>query len=258
MQLKGEHLANLYELYKITHGTEEWYYTSSDTVIEYDGHIYTPASISRGELSKSTELEGIDLDITVPVADFVLDYIVNVPLDNVFVTIYLYKNASSVDVAYYGKVKNVTLQDDNLSVVSLTDMIETTIHIPRYIITPSCNHYLYDSECGVNKNSYRTNVTVRNIVDNYVYISSISHLDYYKYGYIEFNSDTRIIIETAIISNSYRLELNAPFRNLKKNDVIVCYMGCLKTPSCCMNRFNNRNFLGFTTVPRKNPVTTGL
>lgn len=258
MQLNGEHLASLYELYKITHGSEEWYYTSSDTSIDYAGHTYIPASISRGELVKSTELEGIDLDITVPVADFVLDYIVNVPLDNVYVTIYLYKNEQSVDVAYYGKIKNVTLQDENLAVVSLTDMVETTIRIPRYIITPSCNHYLYDSECGVNRNNYKRSVTVQNIVDNYVYISQIPNFNYYKYGFATFNSDTRIIIETAIISNLYRLELNAPFRNLKKGDSILCYMGCLKTPDCCVNRFNNKNFLGFTTVPRKNPVTTGL
>jgi len=246
----------IHELYKIEYGSQAWYYTASDTPKFYENKTYSPAFIKRGSLNKTTNLESMDLEITVAINEPILTYVNSLPIGKMIVTIGNLNNDNAYLETYKGIVTNITLQDSNLAVVLLSDTIETTTKLPRYSITPACNNYLFDARCGLNINQYKRTRTIKSIShDGLTLTFQISTEGSFKDGYCQYNNEIRLI--TGCTSTS--ISINEPFLDIQSGSLVECIPGCNKSYEMCRDKYRNtNNFFGFRFVPRKNPVMMGF
>ncbi len=246
-----------YELYKITYLTQAWYYTSADHSITYDGHVYLPAAIQRGDIVKESELNNVQLDITFPIADFARRYVVTSPVYSTLVTIYLYQDNANVFMAYEGEITKISLSGGNTCSITLKEHTELDIKLPRILIQPACNHILFDSNCSLVKNTWKVPAVVDTIGDLEITCAILaSYADgYFTQGIAEFDGDLRFILGHW----GGRITFYYPFIDLEVGDTVNVFPGCDKSPSTCKNKFNNlAHYLGCPYVPRKNPVLFGI
>lgn len=251
-------IESFYELYKITYLTQAWYYTSADHPISYGGHTYTPAAIKRGEINKESELNKVQLDLTFPIVDFAKKYVVTAPVYRTLVTIYLYQDSSNVFVAFEGEVTQISLSENYTCTVTLDEYTAIDTKLPRLLISPACNHVLFDANCGLTKATWKVPVVVETILSSCSFESSTlgGYPDnYFMQGVAEFESDLRMVT-SHIGVQAY---LHSPFVDLEVGDTVNFYPGCDKSPEMCDDKFSNlTHYLGCPYVPRKNPVLFGL
>jgi phage conserved hypothetical protein BR0599 len=133
-----------------------------------------------------------------------------------------------------------------------SDLVLLDLQMPRNVYSPSCQHVLYDSGCGLVKSAFGTAGTVgvgtTGSVINWSGASNKFHQ-----GTIAFssgiNAGVTANIKSAVAGVSLRLTyplLNAP----ATSDAFTAYWGCDHTQSTCTYKFNNlANFRGFPYIP---------
>lgn len=250
-------LENFFELYKFTHLSQSWYYTSADHEITYGGNTYLPATIQRGDFSKENELNNISLEITLPLVDMVKQYIANAPVYETVVSIYLYQDPANVLSVFQGKITKCTFNQGNASVLSIDEQTAVTAKLPSLLIQPACNHILFCAGCGLVKANWKFDFEVTDITEEYIELDGLDEYDenYFTQGHAIFESDIRWVTR----SYGNFLHLQVPFADLEIGDTISVYPGCNKTPETCRDKFDNlENYLGMPYVPRKNPVIFGI
>lgn len=250
-------IESFFELYKITYLSQAWYYTSADHEIIYDGHTYSPAAIEHGDIIKESELNKIELDVTFPTSDLFKQYVATAPVYQTLVNIYLYQDASNVILAFQGEVTKISLNQTNTCIVRLDEYTSLTTKLPRLLISPACNHVLFDSGCGLTKASWKKTILVDTVNPGFIQSASLGAYPdgYFTQGVAEFQSDLRMITYHA----GTMANLHIDFPTLHNGDTLYCYPGCDKSPATCDTKFSNlARYLGCPYVPRKNPVLFGI
>jgi uncharacterized phage protein (TIGR02218 family) len=133
-----------------------------------------------------------------------------------------------------------------------SDLVLLDLQMPRNVYSPSCQHVLYDSGCGLVKNAFGTAGTVgAGSTGSVINWSGASKN--FRQGTILFssgvNAGVSANIKSAVAATSLSLSyplLNAP----AAGDTFTSYWGCDHTQSTCTNKFNNlANFRGFPYIP---------
>lgn len=236
---------------------------------DIDG-TYTATPISLSEVEHSRDLSSLRVAVTVPrdntVAAFFRSYI---PDGQVTITIYRKHESDSEVIAWMiGTIRSCDWQESTAKLI-----VEPTLAKVRRLglyqrFQPVCNLELYGTRCGVNRNDFKTTVTVTDIDGDVITVSGMPVVadDYYNGGYVQDADGSRRFITDHAGSD---LTLLLTFEDLAVSDTVDIYPGCDRTQTTCRTKFypsggslvagigNIRNYFGFFTLPGRNPFTQG-
>jgi hypothetical protein len=169
--------------------------------------------------------------------------------------------ASDMKMLFKGIVHSISYDDEIVTAVCITQMLQEDMPIPRFYYQKLCNHHLYDQtpgSCQVNSSLYSASLTI----DTLNRPSS----------YIEFNSLTSINVQDALGNKMgimvcqpltgptrVRLWLSWMPRTLLAGNSVTIFCGCLHIKRVCHTLFANLHRFGATPyVPVSNPALDGI
>lgn len=249
------------ELYHIWNdaGTH-WRYTSGDSTIIFETETYLPATIKRGPIEYNEQIESTKVNIQINyIAQPAIQYLATNPVEITWVQVLkLFRDSVpySASSLFIGTIKNVSFQglEANSECTGFEQFLKRGI--PRFRYQPSCNYFLYDSFCTIDKTNFQLDTTVTTIDSTGLTITNSDFAleadDFYSLGYLVFGNHKRMIIYH--IGDT--IKIRYPITELIATDSITVFAGCNKTPEICLSKFNNKdNFGGEPYVPIDNPVT---
>lgn len=135
-----------------------------------------------------------------------------------------------------------------------SDLVLLDVEMPRNVYSPNCQHVLYDSGCGLAKESFGANGTVAVGSSRSVILWSGGH-SVYSQGTITFltgaNAGVRANVKWGYDSPTAGLTLSRALpEDPVAGDAFRVYQGCDHTRSACETKFDNLlNFRGFPYIP---------
>lgn len=254
---KKKQMSTFYELYFIRCGNVYSYYTSGTEEVVFELNTYKPRPIKRGELTHSTKLNALRLQITAPIDDTLKKYIANSPSEPVIIKIIRLFTSGEFLVVFEGDVIDVTFSNEvaNCTCESRTGVFRNKI--PKMVFQAVCNNSVFDDVCALSEQGYAIVAIVS--ISGSTLISPIFATfsdGYFDGGRVEYDTDIRLI--TKHIGNTVTLQV--PFDSrVKDGSSVVLYPGCDKRPATCKNKFNNfANFVGFPYIPSSNITLWGI
>lgn len=254
------------ELYKFVNDQTEWFFTSADTDVDYNGDTYLAVSIGREGFEISAEINQATLSITVPVSNPIATMHLTDASDFATTLTLFVDDGDSVAAFWKGRVSSVSADDDEATIEC--ESIFTSLRRPglRSRFQRSCRHALYASGCYLDPEDFGVVGTVNNIADELVQVpeAGLSDNGHYLGGYLKAPDGTlRYIVEHA---GEY-LTLSKPIQSLidavaaeGSGDFtgVTIYPGCDHTMATCLGTFSNlNNYGGFPWIPGEtnNPFT---
>lgn len=247
------------ELYHIWRdGGEDWYYTSGDVSVTYDGDEYIPASLSRSLVRYDSKLEVTAMTITAAyVEDPVFDFVSINPIEILWISVmklHREQDPLEADVVFIGQIKDVTFKGVQASVkcVGFEHFLKKTI--PRWRYQHTCNHQVFDAKCGLTAATYKVTETVTLDATGTILTGTDFGAEddgHFIGGEVIFGDESRTIVahvDTAITIMYKMVEL-------ADSDSVDAYPGCDQRPETCRDKYSNiDNFLGFPFIPTENPA----
>jgi len=254
-----------YELYRFVMGTQEFYFTSAEDEITYNGDDYQPVEISRGPvvLGKQERAKVMSIKIAAT-SSLAQRYVGPPPGERATVSIFRFQREDGTGTAaliYSGTVKSATFPANGQFTELNCQSLEASSNraIPRRTYMGMCNHLLYSTACGVNQASHKHLGAVTAVVDNVMTISglSASGLDAVG-GYME--NSTGIEKRQILAQSGDDVTVLLPFENDPTSTTVTVYAGCNRvlTSDCAVTFSNEARFGGFAFVPNRNPFTAGI
>jgi uncharacterized phage protein (TIGR02218 family) len=155
-------------------------------------------------------------------------------------------------VLFKGRVSTVDkVGRASAQITVASDLTLLDINMPRNLYSPSCVHVLFDTGCGLTRNSFAAAGTVGPGATNAT-IPWSGAAAAYEQGTILFTSGVNAGVSANIKSaGAGALTLNYPLLNAPASgDSFTAYQGCDHTQATCQSKFNNlANFRGFPYVP---------
>ncbi len=176
----------------------------------------------------------------------------SVQRDRVFLTA---PNGAVVDGVTLFKGRVSTVDQVGRTTATLTvasDLVILDYDMPRNVFSPTCNHTLYDSGCGVVRGTYAATGTAATGSTASTILFSGAAAQHAQ-GSIVFssgaNANVRATVKTVNVGAALNLIYPLPFAPAP-GDAFTVYAGCDHTQSTCASRFANlQNFRGFPYVP---------
>ena len=248
--------AELFHLWTADEATH-WRYTSHDAPVTYDGNVYQPAMISRGENEKDVELEVSKMSIKVSsLSDPIKDDLTARTAQRIWAAVYkLHKEDLTVAaVIFVGQVKGTVFDGVNCTIECVG--FEQFLHqiVPKDRYQPTCNKTLFDSRCRLVAATYATLCTI-SAIDSDMMILTCTGADaqadgYFNLGFVNYSGHRRMISSHV----GEDILLRFPISTVATQTQITLYPGCDKLQATCTTKWNNlANFLGFPNIPYDNP-----
>jgi uncharacterized phage protein (TIGR02218 family) len=253
-------------------GIEVYYntyrYASSDIPVQYGGDIWSATGllINRDRVTSTLGLEVSSVKLSVYATDTmtveslpfmtaaatgILDGAL-VQIDRAFLNDYNEVIGAPVN-NFTGMISQVEVSRSvaTMNVHSITELLN--IQLPRTVYQTTCQHTLYNSQCGVARYNYMQTCTVNTASLNTIVPVTLTPPDgYFDLGAIVFtsgvlNGELRTVKSWA----SGVIKLVSPLPVAPQfGDEFAIYPGCDKTKATCASRFNNLDsFKGFPYVP---------
>lgn len=247
------------ELYHIWRdGGEDWYYTSGDVSVVYNGQTYVPAVIKRDSVSYNSKLEAQTMKVSVSyLEDATLEFISINPVEILWLScVKLHRDQSPLEasVVFVGQIQTVLFKgvSATISCVGFEFFLKRNIPIWRYQKT--CNHMVFDTGCALTKVDYAVSTTVT--LDSTGLIISSSAFGakadgYFTGGEVIFGEESR----TIVLHEGNDCTLIYKFLNDVDGGSVSAYPGCDGRAETCRDTFSNiDNFFGFPFIPTENPA----
>jgi len=248
------------ELFELRKGIQTAYYTSYPEALLFNGHIYTPASIKRGDYTVDSNLNTVSVTLTAAVlAEFGI-HVANNPSQRTRVIIYrtISDDMSEYRVVFDGHITGIVFNDKDVATVRVDQQASILDRqIDMFVHQATCNHHVFDRNCSLDYLLWvETTVVIVNGSTLFADVFDTYEDGYFTGGEVHFIDDARLI--TNHVGGD--LTLHIPFSgDLITGMEVVVYPGCNGTPDTCINKFNNySNFLGFPYIPNKNPAIWGV
>lgn len=243
---------NPVELYKFVKGTAEFYQTSSNEEITYDGNLYVPKPIKRDEVALTGEINKSSLGISVTKNNEVAQlFIQSFPSTVVTLTIFrLHVSDGNAILLWRGRVNSCSFFENSAKFTceSIFTSIKRTGLYRNY--QKSCPHMLYDVACKAQKlASYGTVDTANGITIT----SSLfaSQADGWWIGGIFESGNEQRYIHTHVGNT---ITIDRTIVGLNQGAALSVLPGCDRLKSTCETKFNNvNNYGGFPYIPSNNP-----
>ena len=255
------------ELYEIIKGTSTWRYTTSDDEITIGADTFEPAAISRDRIVQGSDQRNRNLLVTMPSSNpFASQYITVPPGERATVNVFRYQRdeTPSFDtqvLLFKGQVQSVQFPNDGHSATIAVRSIETALNrnIPRFTFMGTCQHVLYDDNCGANPTAFDHLGVATAISGSTVTVSGLSSsgIDFTG-GYCRptGTNDFRMVLS----QSGDDLTLLLPFAASPVGGNVQAFAGCdhILTSDCALVFDRVRFFGGFAFVPSRNIFETGL
>lgn len=258
------------EIYRITLGSTTYRYTSASADVIIGLETFAASAISRSNVVATRERNSDNFVITLPSSDpFPRNYLNIAPGVRANVTVFRLQLRESPSFAtqallFEGVVQQVAFSDDGYFAQIQCRSIENSRaeNIPRYTFMGPCNHFLYDSQCGVNPGLFDTVSTVSagGTTNVLTVPGAAAQADgYFDGGYLTpttGQADFRMILS----HTGDQITILLPFAVDVTNLNVQLFAGCDHTLSgdCALKFDNVENYGGSFFVPNKNIFTTGL
>lgn len=247
------------ELYHFWRGSTHWRYTSGDVSIIFGGETYAPATIKRGKTQYDTKLETNTITIDVGrVTNPVLEFIASSVYDLVWVSIHKIHRDLIIEETtpiFVGNIKEISFKGVAAKIKCTGFEHFLNQVVPRYRYGPACQHTLYDTQCGLTRDTFTSTITIGTVSTDGLTLTADGFLDkesgYYSFGYLDFAGQSRMIVNH--VSTTVNLRYRVP--GLDGGDAVTISAGCDKSRTMCENKFNNLiNNLSFPDIPKDNPA----
>lgn len=257
------------EIYKVTIGTDEYFWTSAEDTVTVSGQDYEPIAISRTGISQGSNQSNQTVTVSVPGNnEFAARYKNIVPGLRAQMNIWRLQrdetpSFNTMILMFKGQVLSVRFPADGTRAEIAVRSIEQALdrNIPRFTYVGQCNHVLYDQRCGVDPSTFNVTGTVSSVSGNVITLPGASAKadGYYNGGYCTpttGDQDFRLILNH--VGNDLTLLL--PFAVDVTGLDVQAFAGCNHDAfGDCATKFDNViEFGGFAFVPNKNPFREGL
>jgi hypothetical protein len=255
------------ELYWFMRGAESWTYTSGAHPVEFDGHTFEPvAGLSRSNTRDGGERSRSQLTVTMPRDTEIARMFVGIP-ETQALWMYLYRihdGESGFRLSWQGRVRFNEFSG-NTAKLTLDNILTSTKKAGlRHLFQGQCNHFTFDSNCGLSEVAFSTaGVSVDAIDGNFIEISNSQAAGYYVAGQVKrANGDRRFIVTDTKASSVHTLELLTPFEDMELGEEVTIIGGaCRHNFATCQivkqadgtTIDNSEHYGGYPKVPRKNP-----
>lgn len=252
------------ELLRVTYLTNNWYFTTSEDSVTYDGHVYVPCPISHGSIALTGDVAKSQLTISVPQDSPVGElFRVQPPTGVVGCTLMSkHEGDSEAKVIWKGRIVNAEWSQPwlNLTSESVFSSLKRT-GLRRKFAT-QCQLALYETgrgQCNANKNDHKVDYVVTAITGLTVTCSAATGkpVDFFAGGKVEWTHATNGYLEVHMVKSSDgsgNLVLVSQPLGLAVGATISTYPGCDHLPGTCNSKFNNSlNYGGMPYIPKKNP-----
>lgn len=254
------------EYYVVTYGTTVKYLASGNRDLEIGSQVYLATTLGRSELKISTATGNVELAINLPLDHEIVAryYLQGIPPKSMRLQAFR-KQVRSGEVRniWDGYVTSIACDEwtASLRVPSYT-MEVMKKKIPTVTVGRTCPHMLYDTMCGVDRNSYKVTTTAMYVNGRTVRldIGNPSRIGWAIAGeLIHVSSTERMTIGDQVelnpgISSIVDVEMQLLIPGMMSGNSIEVYAGCDHTIETCLTKFNNKDrFGGFPQLPTKNP-----
>lgn len=251
------------DIYDFWNASNQYYITSADEVITYNGQSYQPAMVKRERVNRPSDLTKSIVSITISkLQDEVKSYLQSAPLDETWVRLMkVFRNQPIKEamVIFVGTVASVRIKGRTatLPCEGLEKYFKQLV--PRHRYQRLCGLQIYETQCGVDKSGFKVTATLSAISADFLTLTSATFggeaNGYFDYGWVEFNGYKRMV--TSHTGNEIIIRHYIP--GLTDTDEIDVYPGCAQTMEACRDKFGNLNstldtFFGFPYMPYDNPV----
>ena len=157
------------DLFEFTHGTKQWFFTSSAQAVEHNGHTYLPFVVGRGNI-EDADIDKCEVELTFPHphplfndADdsFTQVFLNKIYLESVYFTL-IELDAGESLVLFKGRVTQPKFSDRDHTMTLVCSTAESFMR--RNILTRkyqrTCMNNIYDKFCGLDFNEWSFEVTV--------------------------------------------------------------------------------------------------
>ncbi len=258
------------ELYRFQIGGEVFFFTSSDESFLVQGDTYVPEpGISRTVVAQGLDARNQAMRIKLPGDNaFAIKWQVRPPgLKGTVTVIRVQKQelpaiGTTFSLEYRGVVRSVDFPGDGKSAIMAITSVEASANrpLPRFSYMGMCNHFLYDSGCGVDPELHRVSGSVTDETGKTITVPGVSAFPdgTFDGGFVKPQavSDFRSIRSQA----GDVLTLRSPFKIPVLSTTVDCFKGCdhIIDSDCDLVFDNVIEFGGFAFTPLKNPFQTGL
>lgn len=249
-----------------------YYYTSADEEISYNGNIYKPIELVRSSPEATREIGAALLELTVPRNTTLAKlWSAFVPARTVWLTVYRYHRSETgspeVVTFWQGKVRGVTWNNNLANIQCLPIDAAFSRNGLRVSYSGTCRHSLYGSRCKVPLNSFKKEATITAISGNKIYspqfVTDVDNTTVVPDGWwvAGFLSEP-VTSQLAYVTNHVgtEVELLVPIVGLVPGDVVEIAAGCDHKSTTCSGKFANiENYGGLGLyISDRNPFTIKL
>ena len=237
------------ELYKIQLRTEDLYIVAADEDITWNGIEFHAVPVKRGAITKSMDsiVNEVDLEVS-DCSDELLAYLMNgfdFRGSRVDIARILYpdglKDTDLFTWVFSGEINKPSFTDGTFSCTVESKL--PNIEAPVRDFQVACNSEFGDAECCADKGLVE--LTVSRGTGNQVYLGNAYPKDYWKYGTITVNGESRNIISSQdnyVITNvNFLQDINGCKAEVAR--------GCNMTFDWCKRLGNQIHYSGFPAVP---------
>lgn len=245
------------ELYEFVQGLQRFNYSSCDTDITFNSHVYSPFSATRNSIKQTEDIFKDNLAMVFPRGDvFASQFLGFAPEDVTTLTIrrgHLSDPASEFIVYWKGRVIGAKTSGNEVTIDC--ESVFTSIKRPglRARFEYSCRHSLYLKGCNVNRELYKLTGNILSISGSTVTIAgaSLQANGFYTGGIaVAENGASRFIVS----HTGDALIFSRPIPGLSGDQTMNVYPGCDHLKETCNLKFSNTvNFGGFPWIPSRNP-----
>jgi len=247
------------ELYLFNRADNEyWSYTSSDTIITYDGRDYNPILIRRSDIILDSNSLKTQIEITVALDNSFVRNSIKEPIEGV-VRLTIYRKQGNNYVTYWkGFIRGISFKS-NTSVIICnlkSDSLKRGGLMRKY--SRQCDLPLFSELCTISKSDSDYYVTgTINTVDGVEINATIfsSKIDGWFVGGI-FKLDNGNCTQKIVYHSGTTIKIARSISAVQAGLTFTAWAGCDHLKATCKDKFNNKlNYGGQPYLPNKNPFT---
>lgn len=254
------------ELYKFTRDTFNWYFTSGDEDITFNGDLYLAVPIKRKSIESTQDIGRTPLKIIVSKTNtFVTQFIGETPTDVITVeVIRQHVEDAETIISFKGRVINVSF-DESTSIITCQSN-QSSLRRPglRRLYQTACPHVLYGDQCKVVQADFKI-IAVLDAVDGVVLTSTTFTVginpefdnQWFVGGMVTFVDGDGLTNKRFIVQHNHiegTITLNLPLKGAIATSSVDTFPGCGHDPKTCNEKFTNiEDYGGFPFIPKKNP-----
>ena len=250
-----------YELFEFVEGSRSWRYTTRPVATVQDEITYQPLTITRSEITRSSDSVGDDMTISLPDNNpLALELMAGLSAHLVTVRVlqvHLTDPDLQEQIIFAGVVRDISIEGATAEITCGSRLGSSAgRRIAPTTYQAGCNLTWGSTRCGVNREAYKATAEIT-AADQTGRVLTLPALSGFTAGH--FNGGRVVVAGTQRFIEKHAaggvLTLSYPVRGLTSAPATASiYPDCPKTEAACADRYNNLpNFLGWSRLPSINP-----